>query len=218
MKVLALIPARSGSKGVKDKNIKLFKGKPLMAHTIESALQSKIFDEVFVCTDSQNYADIAKKYGASVPFLRSKRSASDRSKSIDCVLESLDKFSKLEKTFDVLVLLQPTSPLRNATHIKEAFNKFIELGCKGLVSVYESRENPIFMRTIRNNRLQNIIQKQSTIRRQDLTKTYCINGAIYINLIASLSASTSFNDNPIAYIMPEKYSLDIDREEDFLIH
>ncbi|WP_104696798.1 MULTISPECIES: acylneuraminate cytidylyltransferase family protein [unclassified Helicobacter] len=217
MKVLALIPARSGSKGVKDKNIKPFKGKPLMAHTIESALQSGVCDEVFVCTDSQEYADIAKSYGASVPFLRSKESAQDKSKSIDCVLESLSKFSSIGKNFDVLILLQPTSPLRNAMHIKMAYDKFIKFNCKGLVSVYKNKINPIFIRTIKKNQLCNIIQGQSTIRRQDLDQTYCINGAIYINLTCSLNPSTSFNDNPIPYIMPEKYSLDIDEEEDFLI-
>ena len=90
MKNLAIIPARSGSKGIKDKNIKLFKGKPLLAYSIEAALKAHVFDEIMVSTDNENYAQIAKKFGASVPFLRSKENASDAASTWDMVAEILE--------------------------------------------------------------------------------------------------------------------------------
>lgn len=213
MRVLALIPARSGSKGVKDKNIRNFRGKPLMAHTIESALSSGVCDEVFVCTDSEKYASIAKKWGASVPFLRSERSARDESKSIECVIEALERYKESGKEFDTLILLQPTSPLRNAEHIKEAYKKFLEYG-EDLASVCESAENPLFMRRIENERLCNLLPLPSSVRRQDLQKCYILNGAIYINATSRLNENTSFNDNPLSYVMSREESLDIDEEGD----
>lgn len=214
MKVLALIPARSGSKGIKDKNIASFRGLPLMAHTIESALKSQICDEVFVCTDSEKYAQIARNYGANVPFLRSKESASDTSASIECVIESLNQYQQLGQQFDVLLFLQPTSPLRQAHHIKEAYELFISQNCQSLASVCKVKEHPLFMRQIKNHILQPILQTQSSVRRQDLTEIYRLNGAIYINLISTLTLQTSLNDNTLGYIMDEKDSLDIDTQED----
>lgn len=215
MKVLALIPARSGSKGVKDKNIKPFRDKPLIAHTILSAIQSQICDEIFVCTDSEKYAQIAIDYGANVPFLRSKESARDESKSIDCVLESIQKYQELGKRFDVLLLLQPTSPLRQAKHIRESYELFIANECQSLLSVCKSEINPLFIRTLSENKLSPILPQNSSIRRQDLQNFYRLNGAIYLNLISTLTPQTSFNDNQLGYVMEEKYSLDIDTLEDF---
>lgn len=214
MRVLALIPARSGSKGVKDKNIRNFRGLPLMAHSIQSALESGVCDEVFVCTDSEHYAQIAREYGASVPFLRSKESARDESKSIECVIESLQKYKEMGEEFDVLLLLQPTSPLRNAKHIQEAYEKFLAFG-EDLASVCESVENPLFMRRIENEKLCPLLPLSSSVRRQDLQKCYTLNGAIYINAISNLSPQTSFNDNLLCYVMSREESLDIDEEEDF---
>lgn len=214
MRVLALIPARSGSKGVKDKNIRNFRGLPLMAHSIQSALESGVCDEIFVCTDSEKYACIAREYGASVPFLRSERSARDESKSIECVIEAMNRYKEIGKEFDALILLQPTSPLRSAKHIKEAYEKFLKYG-EDLASVCESLENPLFMRRIENERLCNLLPLSSSVRRQDLQKCYVLNGAIYINAISRLSENTSFNDNPLSYVMGREESLDIDEEEDF---
>ncbi|ANV98763.1 acylneuraminate cytidylyltransferase [Helicobacter enhydrae] len=216
MKVLALIPARSGSKGIKDKNITSFQGMPLMAHTIQSAIESGVCDEVFVCTDSQYYADIAKDYGASVPFLRSQESATDESRSIDCVLESLQRYKEMGKEFDVLVLLQPTSPLRNARHIQEAYRLFEQEGFRSLASVCRVREHPLFMRTLQNHRLEALLDMPSSVRRQDLQEVYRINGAIYINLVSMMTLQTSFNDNQIGYVMQEAESLDIDSEQDLM--
>lgn len=215
MKVLAIIPARSGSKGVKDKNIRLINDIPLMAYTIKAAKTSGICDEVMVSTDSVEYANIAKSYGASVPFLRSKKTSSDRAKTLDCVLEVLDEYKKIGKTFDVLIILQPTSPLRDAKDIKKAFKIFLKHK-KSVASVCEG-DNIVLLRTINDDKLEKIVEQNSTIRRQDFKKNYKINGAIYINYIKDIDENTSFNDNEIAYIMEKSHSIDIDTEWDLKI-
>lgn len=186
-----------------------------MAHTIKSALQSQICDEVFVCTDSPEYASIARAYGASVPFLRSHQSAQDTSKSIECILESLQNYKQIGREFDVLLFLQPTSPLRQARHIQEAYELFLSSRCQSLASVCKVKEHPIFMRRMHQHTLMPILESASTIRRQDLQEIYRINGAIYLNSTATLDAQTSLNDNTIGYVMDEEDSLDIDSLSDF---
>ena len=113
MNNLAIIPARSGSKGLKDKNIKLLNNQPLISYTIDAANKTGIFSHVMVSTDSKVYADIAQKYGAEVPFLRSKDNSCDVASSWDVVKEVLREYAKLGITFDTVALLQPTSPLRS---------------------------------------------------------------------------------------------------------
>lgn len=121
---LAIIPARSGSKGLPDKNIRLLNGRPLIAYTIDAALQSEQFDEVMVSTDSKEYREIARQYGANVPFLRSKENSSDRAESWDMVREVIDCYSGLGQMFESFCLLQPTSPLRTVSNIIEAYELF----------------------------------------------------------------------------------------------
>ena len=144
MKNIAIIPARSGSKGVKDKNIRCLCGKPLMAYTIEAALKSGEFDEVMVSTDSEKYADIAKRYGANVPFLRSNATATDKASSWDTVREVLSGYNKSGKNFDTFCLLQPTSPLRNSQDIKNAFSIYREKASFAVVSVCEAEHSPLW--------------------------------------------------------------------------
>ncbi|MBO6246248.1 MAG: acylneuraminate cytidylyltransferase family protein, partial [Anaerovibrio sp.] len=126
VKNIAIIPARSGSKGLKDKNIKLMNGKPLLAYSIEAAKESGMFDEIMVSTDSPKYADIAIQYGAGVPFLRSAENSSDTAGSWDMVLEVLNNYQKIGREFDTVCLLQPTSPLRLAKDISDAYKDFKE--------------------------------------------------------------------------------------------
>ena len=121
MKNIAIITARSGSKGLKDKNIKELNGKPLMAYTIEAALESKQFETVMVSTDSEEYAKIARKYGAEVPFLRSEKTSSDEAGSWDVILEVLENYAELGKMYDTVCLLQPTSPLRKVDDIINSY-------------------------------------------------------------------------------------------------
>lgn len=216
-KVLALIPARGGSKGIPGKNIKDLAGKPLIAYTIEAARQCAVIDCVMVSTDSREIAEVAKRYGAEVPFLRPDFLAEDTSKTIDAVYYTVDRLSEEVESYDYLVLLQPTSPLRTSEDIERAVALSVENGCD-VVSVSEVSDSPILMRKCdKNGNLTHLLDKNSTVRRQDMPVYYRVNGSIYVNEIKRLSAETSFNDNPVGYIMPRERSVDIDEPADFAV-
>lgn len=217
-KIVALIPARGGSKGIKNKNIIDLCGKPLISYTIQAALESKYIDKVIVSTDSQEIADVAIKYGAEVPFLRPGELASDTSKTIDAVMHAVGELEKRKEEYDILILLQATQPLRTADDINSAIELFIKNKGQSLVSVSPVEDNPILIRTIDNlGRMNSILPMKSTCRRQDMPLYYRVNGCIYINLISELDLNTSFNDNKIPYIMPKERSVDIDEIKDLLI-
>ena len=211
-KVLAIIPARAGSKGIKDKNIIDLAGKPLIAHSIEQGLNSKYIDKVVVSTDGEKIAEVAKQYGAEVPFLRPSEIACDTAKTIDVMVHCVDFFKNNNEEFDYIVLLQPTQPLRKAEHIDEMIEKIVNDEAKGIVSVCKVKEHPILMRTIDSkNQLNNLLTGSSTMRRQEMPDYYKVNGVIYINKIdGDFNLDTSLNDNKSAYVMEEKYSIDID--------
>lgn len=214
-KVLAIIPARGGSKGIKDKNIYPLCGKPLIAYSIDAAKQSKYIDEILVSTDSEKIANVAKEYGASVPFLRPAELASDTSKSIDAIIHAIDTLKTKGSIFDILILLQPTSPLRSVVDIDGALEEFSKKSYKSLVSISEVNDNPILIRTINENgNLQKLLNTDSTIRRQDMKKYYRVNGSIYINLIKEVDINTSFNDNIIPFVVPQERAIDIDEMKD----
>ena len=217
-KVLALIPARGNSKGIPGKNIIDFAGLPLIAHTISAAKLSQYIDAVVVSTDSLEIASVAEKYGAEVPFLRPAHLAEDISKTIDAVIHALDELRSAGRQFDIMVLLQPTQPLRTKEDIDGAMELFVSKNCWSLLSVCEVCDHPIFIRTIGSGGETIPLQAcGSTIRRQDLPVFYKLNGAIYINTIEEISENTSFNDNKIAYIMEKSHSVDIDEPVDLLI-
>ncbi len=215
MNTLAVITARSGSKGIKNKNIRQLNGKPLIAYTIESALQSHYIDEVMVSTDSDVYADIAKKFGAVVPFLRSNRNSEDMSKSVDVLLEVLDEYEKREKYFDNIVMLQP--PLRTYKNLNEAFDLFYEKNADSVVSVCECEHSPLLSGILPDDwSLFEFIKSENNLRRQELQKFYRLNGAIYISKVTALKEIRSFyGENSYAYIMKQRESIDIDTELDF---
>ena len=217
MKTLAIIPARSGSKGIKDKNIQLLGNLPLIAYSIQAAKNSGIFDKILVSTDSKYYADIAKNYGADVPFLRSAKNSNDTATSIACILEVLECYAKIKTFFDIVVLLQPTSPFRTATDIKNAFSLFKKCDFQGLCSVHPATDNPLLLREFSAPYLENILKESSTKRRQDFKTYYKVNGAIYINLTKEITPNTSLNDNPIGFIMDPLNAIDIDSHIDFKI-
>ena len=217
-KVLAIIPARGGSKGIKDKNIYPLCGKPLIAYSIEAAKQSRYIDEILVSTDSEKIASVAKDFGASVPFLRPAELASDTSKSIDAILHAIGTLKNNKQMFDVLVLLQPTSPLRSTEDIDGALEEFSRNSYKSLVSVSEVNDNPILIRTIdESGKLKRLLNTDSSVRRQDMKKYYRVNGSIYINLISEVDVNTSFNDNIIPYIVPQERAIDIDEMKDLAV-
>lgn len=215
-KVLALIPARGGSKGIKKKNIVDVAGKPLISYSIVAAKGSKYIDAIVVTTDSEEIAEVSKKYGANVPFLRPVEFAGDCSTTLDAVLHALKMLE--DQNFEVLVLLQPTSPLRTTEDIDNALQLFFERECKSLASVSEVNDPPILMRYVNEyGEMKKMLNLNSTVRRQDMPITYRINGSIYINLISEISKETSFNDNSIAYIMEKEHSVDIDEYVDLAV-
>ena len=214
-KVLALIPARGGSKGIKNKNIIDLCGKPLLAYTVEAAVSSKYIDDVVVTTDSQAIAEVAIQYGAQIPFLRPDHLAQDTSTTLSAVLHAIEVLKEQGKSYDVLVLLQPTAPLRDVTDIDAAIETFMDNDRISLVSVSEVGDHPILMRTItEDGKLKNLLNVGSTCRRQDMPRVYRVNGSIYINSVVELDEDTSFNDNIIPYIMTKEHSVDIDEMMD----
>lgn len=219
MKNLAIVPARSGSKGVKDKNIRDLCGKPLMAYSIEAALNSGMFDEVMVSTDSVKYAEIARQHGASVPFLRSKITSSDTASSWDMVDEVLQNYSVLGKEFDTFCLLQPTSPLRTSEDIIAAYNLYQEKAYFAVVSVCEAEHSPLWCGHLpKSCEFNNFVQQEQLKQRQTGEKFYRLNGAIYIvNIHEFANERYLYRKGSFAYIMSQDKSIDIDTEIDFTL-
>lgn len=218
MRKLAIIPARSGSKGIKDKNIKILNGRPLMAYTIEAAVESKLFDEVMVSTDSSEYAEIAKQYGANIPFLRSLSNSNDRADSWDVVREVLAMYETQGLYFDVVALLQPTSPLRDCEDILSAFNIFMEKSASAVISVCEA-EHPVSWYNVLppDGSLDGFISCENNCQRQKLEKYYRPNGAIYFVKVNIIKEKLDiYQKGSYAYIMSREKSVDIDMELDFL--
>ena len=219
MKNLAIIPARSGSKELKDKNIKLLNGKPLMAYTIEAAIKSKMFDEVMVSTDSEKYAEIAKQYGAKVPFMRNSKLSNDTASSWDVVRNVLDKYKEAGKEFDTVALLQPTSPLRTAEDIVKGYKILKDKSANSVIGVCEVGHSPLCMNTLpEDNVMVNFINpKVAGLPRQKLDKYYRINGALYIIRTDTINKIDNlYNDKCYALIMDKNKSIDIDDDFDFV--
>ena len=181
MKNLAIIPARSGSKGIKDKNIRDLNGKPLIAYTIEAAINSREFEEVMVSTDSEKYARIAERLGATVPFLRSQATATDVASSWDMVEEVLEGYGSLGKAFETFCLLQPTSPLRTSDDIRSAYRLYREKADFAVVSVCEAEHSPLWAGHLPDSgEFVGFIDKDALKQRQVGSRYYRLNGAIYI--------------------------------------
>jgi len=217
---IAIIPARSGSKGLKDKNIKLLNGKPLIAYTIEAAKQSNLFDEIFVSTDSQEYATIARKFGANVPFLRGKELASDTSSSWDVVKNALLDYKKIGKEFDTVALLQPTSPLRKFEDIIVGYDNMKAEDVNAVVGVCAVDHSPLWCNTLPEDKSLKDFLKVELIKmpRQSLPTYYRINGALYIVKTEYLMATESiYEEKCYAVVMQKENSIDIDDAMDFKI-
>ncbi|MCX0414573.1 acylneuraminate cytidylyltransferase family protein [Clostridium perfringens] len=218
MRSIAIIPARSGSKGLVDKNIADVCGRPLIDYTIRAALESNCFEHVMVSTDSKKYADIAKKCGVEVPFLRSVETSKDTSDSWDVVREVLGKY---EKKFDYVMLLQPTSPLRTAEDIINAFKLLEKKEVTNVVSVTEVEHPVQWCFSLENTlSLKNYAKSPfNQMRRQDLKKHYIENGAIYLVKADRIMEKyyNLYEDNCYAYIMPRSKSIDIDDKVDLMI-
>lgn len=218
-KILAIIPARGGSKGLPGKNIRLLNGKPLIVHTIEAALKSKYIDKVIVSTDDSEIMNISKLYGAEVPFLRPKKLATDNSSSIDVVIHCIKWLQNNEcKSYDYICLLQCTSPIRNVNHIDESIELLNDENIDSIVSLTEVEESPYWMKIIDNGRVKPLLQNNNEYtRRQDLPKVYKLNGAIYINSCNDiLENKRLYSNEAMPFVMDLEHSMDIDTLEDFV--
>ncbi len=223
MKILAVIPARGGSKGIKYKNIQHINNMPMIGHTIKASKQSKLITRTIVSTDDEEIATISKKYLAEVPFLRPEKLANDCAKSISVALHALNACSKkYNEEYDYFVLLQPTSPFRESTHIDCAIQLLIDDNdADSLISVKEvSNEcNPHYIYKISNNNYcEPLIESKEILRRQELPKNYVRNGAIYIVKVQYLKEHESLiSDKNLAYEMDDESSINIDTELDLLV-
>ncbi len=221
MRNIAIIPARSGSKGLKDKNIKMLDGKPLISYSIQAALQSGCFEEVMVSTDSEHYAEIAQIHGASVPFLRSAEMSSDSASSWDSVREVLKNYLQLGQSFDNVMLLQPTSPLRTSDDIINAFDLFFNKKAESVVGVCEMEHSPLWSNVLpEDGNLFGFLHEavSGVSGRQGLPTYYRINGAIYLTKINYNDLKFNlFTAKGYAYCMPRERSIDIDELFDFSV-
>lgn len=220
MKRIAIIPARSGSKGLKDKNIKELNGKPLLAYSIEAALDSKQFDKVFVSTDSQIYADIAIQYGADASFLRSDKNSTDTAGSWDVVREVIDTFKSMGEEYDEIMLLQATSPLRTSEDIINAVELLKEKEGNAVVSLTECDHSPIWCNTLSKDCSMDGFDREEykDLPRQSLPTFYRYNGAIYLVTKDELhNIGHMLEKGCYAYVMPQSRSIDIDTALDFMI-
>ena len=219
MKNIAIIPARSGSKGLPDKNIRELCGKPMLAYSIEAAKKSGKIDVVHVSTDSEHYAEIAKAYGADVPFLRSGEFSGDTATTWDVVRFVLNKYKQMGQQFEVVTVLQPTSPLRTADDIMEVSDMYFLKSATAVVGVCEMEHSPLWSNTLNNDLCMNgFLNKASNVQRQQLETYYRINGAIYmIDAEVITNNFEIYGERSYAYIMPKERSVDIDDVMDFKI-
>ena len=210
--VLAIIPARSGSKGLKDKNIKILNGKPMIAYTIEAAIKSNVFEDIMISTDSEKYSQIAKKYGATIPFLRDKRLATDESTTIEVVEDVLIKLKENGKEYEKFMILQPTSPLRDEIDIKKAFDLLNKKNANSVVSMCECEHSPLWTKQLNESTLDldGFLSNVGNSGRQKLKKYYRLNGAIYVlKTDYFLKHKNFYKEKSYAYIMDKRKSIDI---------
>ena len=219
-KVLAIIPARGGSKGLLRKNIKELCGKPLIAWSIEQANSCSDVDRVVVSTDDREIADVAKKYGAEVPFMRPSELATDMASTIDVIFHTIEWIKKHQDyQAEYILLLQPTSPLRSTMEdIRGAIQTLKDKNARAIVSVCETDHHPWWSNTLPENSSMKDFLKPEILnkRRQDLPVFYRLNGAIYLAETDYLRECNGFlGTDTFAYKMPKERSIDIDSDMDF---
>ena len=214
MSLLALIPARGGSKGIPRKNIKRFAGKPLIDWTIGAAKRASCIDCVVVTTEDEEIASVARQLGAEVPFMRPPELATDHTPGIETVLHAIDQLP----SYDWVVLLQPTSPLRTHRDIDSIWQLCQSHGSSSAVSVNEVSKHPYWMYTQDNlGQLQRFIESHREVtRRQDLPVAYALNGAMYLAKTEWLLKERRFvGSETLGYVMPPERSVDLDTPRDW---
>lgn len=217
IKYLGIIPARSGSKRIPGKNVVEFLGKPLIAHTIETALSSRL-ERVVVSTDDDKIALIAKAFGAEVPVLRPARFAEDCSPVTEALLHMVEHFESAGEIVENVVLLQPTSPFRTAVHIDECIELFESSAADTLSTVYYAREHPYYTWTVEESYMVPFFtMEEQVLPRQKLPVALVENGAIYIVKRSVLKSGSIYGENIVPYVMSFEDSVDIDTPDDILL-
>ena len=212
--VLAIIPARGGSKGVPRKNIRDLAGKPLIAWTIEAAKASQYIDRLVLSSDDAEIIGVAQAHGCEAPFVRPAELARDETPGIDPILHALQALPG----YDYVVLLQPTSPLRTGEDIDGCIARCEEKNAPACVSVTEPDHHPQWMYTLDDRETLQPISGQRAVRRQDLPEVYALNGAVYVARTEWLFETRNFlSESTQGYVMPSRRSLDIDTEQDLAI-
>tara|TARA_B110001450_G_scaffold21907_1_gene19647 strand:+ start:9860 stop:10555 length:696 start_codon:yes stop_codon:yes gene_type:complete len=214
-KVLAVVPARGGSKGVPRKNVRSFLGKPLIAWTIEEALKSNYIDRLIVTSEDEEIREIANRSGAETPFVRPIELATDTAVGVDVLCHAVES---IDENYDYVVLLQPTSPLRESTDIDAAIECCISRAAKSVVSLSEATKSPYWMYQMKEGGELTPFVENAASNRQELPQSYALNGAVYVLEVARLLAKRKILDEQtLGYVMPVERSYDIDTETDFLI-
>ena len=220
-KILAIIPARGGSKGVKDKNIRLINKKPAIYWPFISAKKTKLIDEIIISSDSPKILKIAKKLKIKVPFIRPKKYATDNSSSYSVVKHAIKFYEKQKIFFDYIILLEPSSPFTDSNDIKKALKKLIINSKKydSLVSVaFSSKYHPQYFFKKKNNYIMPINKKVNNLRRQKLDKLYFIDGSLYVSKIKSYLKNKGFISKKTTFLeMPKFKSFEIDDLLDYKI-
>jgi CMP-N-acetylneuraminic acid synthetase len=211
----ALIPARGGSKGIPRKNIKLIAGKPLIVWTIEAALRSSLLDAVIVSTDDVEIAEVARRAGAQVPFVRPAELAQDDTPGLDPVLHALEQLPQ----YDSVLLLQPTSPLRTTQDIDACLRLAAERGAPSVVSVSEPDAHPYWTyRLTEAHTLEPFVPAPPIARRQDLPAVVTLNGAMYYAQAQWLRSTRRLvGPETLAYTMTRERSIDLDTPLDWML-
>ncbi|MFZ7791700.1 cytidylyltransferase domain-containing protein [Acinetobacter lwoffii] len=218
--VTALIPARGGSKRLPRKNVKLLNSKPLIAWSVEVAKASKYIDRVIVSTEDEEIKQISEQYGAEVPFIRPEHLSNDTASSFDVIKHAIEQLG-IEDQNHLIVLLQPTSPLRTTFDIDKALEFFKTNDADGVVSISECEHSPLWANSLPENfSMKNFIRPELVGKRsQDLPKYYRLNGSIYIYQTQKLLSANKifYNAKVFGFEMSHQSSVDIDSKLDFLI-
>jgi N-acylneuraminate cytidylyltransferase len=214
-KVLAVIAARGGSKGLPNKNIIDLAGKPLVAWSIEAARRSQYIDRLILSSENEDIIAVAKRFGCEVPFRRPAELATDSAPLAPVIVHALDY---LDETFDFFVLLQPTSPLRTTADIDGAIELCVRRGAPACVGVCQSRPAEWMYRVGDDGRVRPVLGEIITLRRQEQPETYVINGAVYVARVDWYRRHRAFlSPETVAWRMPPERSIDIDTELDLII-
>jgi N-acylneuraminate cytidylyltransferase len=216
-RILALIPARGGSKGIPRKNVKKLAGKPLIQWTIEAAKQSKYIDRLILSSDDQEIIGVAQSLDCEAPFVRPPELALDTTSSMDVIMHALDHIGQNDAlSFTHLLLLQPTSPFRETSHIDQIIEQCIDKSAEMMISVNRLKKHPSYMYYLDNGYLTSFQPVKQQLRRQDMPVSYEHNGALYFSEISVLRKTLSYNyAAAMPFEMSKSASLDLDEPADW---